>query len=1837
MKDAPELAETLKERLETHKSAVAGLRDLANRLDGLEATPRAAAQEAFDRALDSARSLRQALTTASEVLEREESWQGGSAAELEGLCARTAEELAALVGTLSARRVEALRTQVEAGAIEGLSDWRHRKAAKQRERLLSALGARLDDDQGTRTAFPGPDKPESEPWLQWFWALEYDEEGEVAEELERSWSAVLDFLTCVQPEHWRDGSSLSSEAPQSDPAPDPDPAVLDDDSASAEGQNEEPGIDIGEAAGTPATPATSGSSATTTGAEPEVGVEPGPEPEPEREPEAKVETEPQTRGDEEAETEVAAPIGAPAAAAPAPPPPADTVPPETSPAEAESAEPGSGADSSEPDEDLDDDWEDNEEDPDDTSLNVPVSEHPPDLQPVDVPVALTLPEYEDRFWLGSDGETAEEAPWLDRDAFAARIAAEQARVLFAESWAVARLLGAAGEALRADAVASVDLVDALARLPGGLEVGDAAIAPAKEAVLRHIGAAEVLTEHPARWGAALLTLLGPAASHLTDEQISSVCTLLDLGSQASRLVGDWVAMARADMAVSKLRDQLSAEAKGSSEDLGEALLAARETLHEDIKLLTKAAGGAIERTHCRDAWDAWMSEALPELQRMAAGAEAEGVGARLSRLERRAKKIFDRGGAKFQDRKKMDKAVDRLLDRGRAIAAIRVKLEEADDLATRTDYGLRYQDDVIEYVRNGEGASPLEKAILAAIRARLEGRRKSTEPWSIPAKRVRRRPALVEGWDDYDPEEPVLDTRRVQRPAVASAHLLAEPLANSVEDLTTWLAKHRPDLIPARLKLGPRVARALREHRREVNDRLQTLSGRLRRASMALDELADEQAKLARSALDSVEQREGEPPSALVERWVRHVTETLESRVEARSHNLLIQALKADVPYGDAKAMVDAGRRGALLRRLSDGPVLQTQHGVRATAFRDDARKLWPYPARALRNLPTAPSGKSTLRHDVVGRWMRIRKVMKTRGPRASEANDWWDLFAEFVLRTKEASRVTRVKTYKPKGRLPYVSVEMTDVRNWLVEDTGERLTFLPQLRRFRSLALVLPPVEVGAGYLASKIRPEAEQGVLTVVLAPGLTEPARDKLFERLRAGTRPPIAVLDDLDLCRLLNPEKGEAPPPLLGLLEIVAEQQDWDRFKPYEVVEGQHVRLEMFVGRQREAEALAREATYSRIFSGRRLGKTALLRFVQGNPEFEQLPSRNRLEVVFVPIPGMESERKVVDAIIENVAKHLGRAQPAPPHGASPVEKLDAAIKEFVGDDGKLSLLILLDEADTFFEAQVAADTAGNEQTLSWWMSRVAQQERDSMGLPLVRFVVCGYRRTDQYAGVWANWGDVLFLRPLEVDDAVRLVLGPLARIGIDASAQADNIAFRCGYQPAVIIRFGVELLQHLVRSRPRQAREAAEVTAEDVVAVFRSNQVQSAIRETSWLNFVGHPMGQLIFATLLMELRERPPASVIEDAPDVLLERVRECEPSFDPATLKAGPWSDLVHQQLRELVDRSLLVSAGYNPASYRLRFPHHLQVLLQEDPAQRVRDSIARLGREGRRPDWILPEPVVESARYAVSEEARDMGVRAVAVCTHWPEPLLDRERGLAPRIGIRNQEDAARPTGADTLENALVSDDGVPPGKVQLRIGGINLARAAIELAAEDGSVELARTGRLELENIAAHLQRKRAAEFPAGGMARIMEVTGGIPLLVKTFDEILAKEFDDAPTLDEQGMGRVLSLFSERLQDVKSQLAGDDPTIALTQREAELIRMVALASEQYDYDDMFRDALRDQLVVWPVGFAPEPFGPADRPALRALLCMGLLPRAAERTGAPLDEVAPLRSSDPALSLID
>ncbi|RME20966.1 MAG: hypothetical protein D6798_19215 [Deltaproteobacteria bacterium] len=1457
----------------------------------------------------------------------------------------------------------------------------------------------------------------------------------------------------------------------------------------------------------------------------------------------------------------------------------------------------------------------------------------------ELPNALDWQVFRHRFWLDDTGAVAP-APWNDAS-FRAKLVAAQARAIIDQDWPAAYTFAAAAQRLDCSDAATIGQIDALRSFGEGLAVdlGENETALATDLLNQAVDDATPLTGRPRAWVWLALLVFAADPCPLLHKTIENLSLLADLDEPANLFLLEWHTVARGGHVAEQLRQQLDG-APRTLEELEQEEQAARQALQEKLKARFMAAGGTIQRTHCRKAWDGFMAEAHPVLSDIASGRIDEKCPKRLRGLRERATRIFDREGAKFQDRRRMDRAVAELLeaashavDRHRELVELRREEDQrAGDRLQFTERALSALDAEMREERSVGGF------IARLVHAHIHNDRSYSGTTSFDNDEIRKRPLLIEAWPDAGLGTEGLDALQVADPLLASARLLDPPLDPPPTDLEDWLARNRPDLLPTIDVLRSQSRARQQEHRQSMDEEQHLLAPHLRDLSVHLADLADPQDRLAIAALGRIEQATDTPLSALEQAWIRHVARTLKDRVDTICDHLVQRIHDEGKDADEARRLVDSGELGELLRLLGESRKTSGAGHLRATLLRKDAARLWPNPPQRLSRAvaSTADLGTDERSQRLVETWLELRRALRRRPLQPDEAKALRQTFAEFLFQATARRRKHKVRSYTPQGgQTHYLQVDLADVRQWLVEDVGNP-TFLPQLARYTTLSIKVAPVGVRDRSLARRIHAESSQSEITLVLAPGLDPEQRDQVRSHL--STQPftaPIAIFDDLDICRIVNFD-GEAPDPMLGTLEIMAEQQPWERFCPYEVLEGQHVRLEMFVGRMKEAEGLAMQATYGRIFSGRRLGKTALLRFVEGNPRFRKVPSGNELHIVFCSIAGQDTEEAVSRSIIQSIRRHLGDADAVadPAELEDPVSYLKTFIPKFLEERPNESWLVLLDEADSFFGAQINSAIADQQKSLSWWMSRHSETITDSFGLPRIRFVFCGYLRTDQNRGVWENKGDVLLLRPLAPKDAVELVAGPLARIGIDARQQADNIAFQCGYQPSVLVRFGVTMVEHLHRTVPLQDREGYTVRPKDVLDTFTSNAVQRAIEEACWLNFVGHPTGQLVFAAILMELRERVAFATLDDLPRVVLERIREAEPGFDPADHFTDNWDDLVAHQLRELVDRSLLVQVAHRPATYRLRFPHHLPVLVRQDPAQRVRDALHRLENNGRETEntWVLPLSAVDEIRYALSEEGQDLGCRAIVVASMWSDPLLDPDTGLVPRLAT-----GAGRTAPPWFDGAEAVDRLCHLGDLDgpcLLLGGMQLARQTSTRA--NGDILAWHSYRMSTDQVLGWFQRRRATEFAArDAPQRIMQATGGIPLLVGALDDLLQRDFSTAPTIGEDDLDRILESLEDRVPELRARLLDSDDPNGLTPREVELVRMVLRASREYEDPELMRVAISDHELDLPAGV--DPYTPEDGPALRLLVQMGLLPRANFAKGGALEEVGLVGPTDAVVRLLD
>lgn len=818
--------------------------------------------------------------------------------------------------------------------------------------------------------------------------------------------------------------------------------------------------------------------------------------------------------------------------------------------------------------------------------------------------------------------------------------------------------------------------------------------------------------------------------------------------------------------------------------------------------------------------------------------------------------------------------------------------------------------------------------------------------------------------------------------------------------------------------------------------------------------------------------------------------------------------------------------------------------------------------------------------------------------------------------------------------------------------------SFVPQLRQYNAVVVLTPTARSGSSSLLQTLwtQAAAHRNCLVVALVPGLSATRRSEIIaSKSRADYL--LAVLDDLDLLRLLNPQGGQ-PNKVIGLLEIIFEQQHVNRVVPFAVPDGQSAAPEMFVGRQEEAKDLAFTSNYSRVFSGRKLGKTALLRQVVHIYDGKSLPSELTLRVVYVSAVGVRHEHDLVDKLRIALQNQRGFRSEVPTEAMPPAAMLVQMLSRYLKEHPTDSLLFLLDESDVFMEEQLIAysEPMIRESCLSFRMRSELTTQTDSKGLSRVRFVFVGYRVTDRSQGAWANWGHVLRLRSLRSDEAVQLLLGPLARIGINVEQQVDEMAFRCGYQPSLLLSFGRHLCHRL------EHRQSP--TADVIGQLCDQPELQEEIRTVVRLNFEGNPIAGLVFAVLCRVL-EGVPSSLGVSSQSVL-ERIM----TYSPKALWLGENRDAqreaIEHWMSEFAARDLVqLRSDHEARLYHLRFPHHLEAILGQRSQldTYIRELIAvaeRQGTDNRELMLGLLQPKqVADVLACLGRSATDQDVSAILVGWHWPEALGDSSGGVVSQVGL---------FGADVFD--LQSEDLLNVDRALLRrclaittatvqvikglaprrsfdlppilyTGGADILRWGLHHERRDESLfEFCALGRLTFKQIEWWFRRRRGLEFSSPfALTELCELTSGIPLLVRRMDFILCSQKHGHPTtVSEQRWQQVKPHFHSWIAKDAALLRNGPRAFQLSPRERDVLVMLVCMSKLFDQSFTWTELgeLYDNLNDIKSTIAPPE--PEDIVSLQVLQMLGLVPARADVSPFdPTGRLLPIPKDDALLRLVE
>lgn len=1496
-------------------------------------------------------------------------------------------------------------------------------------------------------------------------------------------------------------------------------------------------------------------------------------------------------------------------------------------------------------------------------------------------------EYDKQFWINGCGEVAR-APWI-ADSFGAVLDAA-ARDAWDSQRPDLAYLYARGlkEHCGAEPMSIQDLAaaDSLLEEPRSLLAGTDLMRAER---LRE--ALNGANENPQR-GFGLVLIMEAVRptlpTKLTSEDVKGLVARADYKDPALSTLISWMLQTwQAEMnPIQQLRERVLEEPPEDLDTLKGLLSSAEETFRDTVATYWSTAGGRLQRTHCRRAWSEFVDKEVGVLRqdfgrlssqpRLNPSGSQGQIRAGLTRMAKNYAVIMDRAEVRYQDRTSADGAVTAIADSLLRVGEILQRLS-IQQQRTRMAFDACPVDEARRVLQ--EASSDATDQICARIFKSALLETSELNPLRLPSWTLAQAPNLVKHipsellatLDQSNGTTSILVTT-ITDPRAASALVLAidpeeNPNLTSSEDVIRMvredaIASDRRDILSA---LSP--THVLETHERTLLNRAalemsEVLFGRVHELEALwsiCEELMVEQtaalkdvAMEARLLVESSSRENTLLDGRLIDHWMHGNIVVAKVAVrEATTARLALAQERSAETATQLEQLFAHGRYREAVALLHLQEPLEPRHSsasTRLTIWRADALEGFPFPTQALANeLRGAVEAQKTL----IDAWLDA--------PMMTERDTLHRLF--YAVISGEAYRPpTEVHR---RGIVPLGDLREFRDRKTLIDcatlrdyfqAAGRNPSFVPQLAVLSKIVIVSVATAARASVNALDEYARAisieQENSLVVFLEPGLSKLRRDDLSRGLRERGLLG-AIVDDHDLCRICQSVKDSDDQAFIAFLEILFEQQNLERVSPFSTQDGQHVRVETFVGRATEAEALAFTGKYSRVFSGRKLGKSALLKYVAKRYDKQFLPSEQRLHVLFIAIAGGDSEQYVVDCIINQMARRFNRPETAvgselrdPRQRA----RLSTYMHQFLVSNPADSVLLILDEADSFVEEQLASYDAVRETSLSFCLLKELPAEVDRNEVPRIRTIFSGYRVTNTSDGVWANAGDVLVLHPLSEPEAVRFVTGTLARIGVDIGDHGAYIARRCGRQPAVLIRFGEVLLKHLARAGFAQGRETLRISSATVTAALSDQVVADEIRTVVANNFQGNRIGHAIFGATLLGLKDLAPGHALTDGPKQVLAKLREIDSDLTWLTrIDASPTA-VIERNLQEFIDRELLTvsdSHRFGMREYRLKFPHFLPVLTQADTSLDVRQRIRSLRDKTPTRVWrcALSESMLERVRYCY-RESDAKACQLVVVGGQWLEALLDPKCGLANRLGSTNGEQikiegsleddvfgrvsAGARLVLDPPITAWYSLLSVQASLPLVVVGGIEWLRSALDhqIRGEEIPIQVISQGRLSEDTMRWWLEGARALHFESPKpVDEFVHLTGGIPLFAAAFDRALHALPSATPTADALVQASN-SLGTDGMDGMARKLL--DPAVrgSLTSREGELLIMAVRVSKELEGGEFdlegefaeFWECTQDADI-----FSPPMSRTEDRLALLVLIASGLisvLDEAASLTGASL-----------------
>ncbi|MET8540338.1 hypothetical protein ABZW03_06745 [Kitasatospora sp. NPDC004799] len=325
--------------------------------------------------------------------------------------------------------------------------------------------------------------------------------------------------------------------------------------------------------------------------------------------------------------------------------------------------------------------------------------------------------------------------------------------------------------------------------------------------------------------------------------------------------------------------------------------------------------------------------------------------------------------------------------------------------------------------------------------------------------------------------------------------------------------------------------------------------------------------------------------------------------------------------------------------------------------------------------------------------------------------------------------------------------------------------------------------------------------------------------------AQRRRAIVVLDDAALAHLAACGNQRLDSAMRVLLPFSA-------VNPYVMGKRAPVSEEMFFGRREELASVQHPKGDQVVFGGRGLGKSALLK-AAGRKYQAQIPN-SRLSLLL----SLDSTFTGTNAPSSMVWDRIGRqlverdalilTRKVKPDAVLSYQQVLTGMKAWLHEDSKRGLLIMLDEADGFFESDSPQFTETRR------LRDLGEGVDDR-----VKVVFAGLHSVQRFAKVAVNSPfshlaqSPRVIGPLRPQDAVSLLIEPLGVLGYEFEdpALVHRILGHCSYQPFLLQMFGHRLVQGMHSKRTGvESGPPYVITRADVEEVQSDRALRASITE-----------------------------------------------------------------------------------------------------------------------------------------------------------------------------------------------------------------------------------------------------------------------------------------------------------------------------------------------------------------------------------------------------------------------